>query len=70
MPQRGLKMKISERIKKFREEKEITQKELSDLTGIPLTTIQKYERGIFEPKLDNLKKLIHILDMNIRITGL
>lgn len=35
-----------DRLKSVREEKKLTQQQLSDLSGIPIATIQKQEQGI------------------------
>ena len=45
-------MKFNERLKKFREDKSLTQVQLSDLTGISARMIQKYESGTARPRLD------------------
>lgn len=36
-------------IKELREKANLTQKEFSNLTGIPIRTIQNWEQGISEP---------------------
>lgn len=35
-----------DRLKSVREEKKLTQQQLSDLSGVPIATIQKQEQGI------------------------
>lgn len=35
-----------DRLKSVREEKRLTQQQLSDLSGVPIATIQKQEQGI------------------------
>lgn len=55
-------MSIGDNIKKLRIEKKITQKRLSELTGISEVMISQYERGIRTPKNKNLLKLASILD--------
>lgn len=54
-------MKFKHKLKTLRKKAVLTQKQLSELSGIPLTTIQKYERGVFEPKIQNLYKLADVL---------
>ena len=55
-------MSIGKNIKKLRTEKKLTQKQLSELTGISEVMISQYERGIRTPKNKNLLKLACILD--------
>lgn len=55
-------MAINENIKKLRVEKNLTQKELSALTGISEVMISQYERGVRIPKNRNLRKLASVLD--------
>ena len=49
-------MKFNERLKKFREDKSLTQVQLSDLTGVSARMIQKYEAGTARPRLDAAEK--------------
>ena len=50
---------VGEKIKKLREEKNISQQELAEKTGIAQTTISKYEKNISSP---DFKKMIKIAD--------
>lgn len=50
-------MNTGEMIKHLRKKKGITQKQLSQLTGIPLRTLQDYEAGKCKPKFDRLIKI-------------
>ena len=50
-----------------RESANITQKELSEKTGIYQADISKLERGLGNPSLYTLKRLAEGLDMDIRI---
>lgn len=43
---------LADRLKSLRAEKRLEQKEVAEATGIGLSTIQKYEYGVFIPKLD------------------
>lgn len=52
---------------KARSEFGITQKKLSEITGIDQANISKIERGISNPSLSTLKKLAHGLGMQIKI---
>lgn len=55
-------MSIGENIKMLRKEKGLTQKQLSQLTGISEVMISQYERNIRTPKNKNFSKLAFILD--------
>lgn len=44
-------------LKGLRKEKKMTQKEVSQNTGITLSMITKYEQGVNTPNYDNLTKL-------------
>lgn len=55
-------MSIGKNIKQLRSEKNLTQKQLSELSRISEVMISQYERGIRIPKNQNLRKLAAILD--------
>ncbi len=44
-------------LKALRAEKGITQKELSENSGIPLITIKKIESGVYKPSIETLMAL-------------
>lgn len=50
-------MTIKEQLKKIREEKGLSRKEVSEKAGIPYTTYVKYETGEREPVVSSLIKL-------------
>lgn len=56
-------MKFNERLKKLREEKGLTQVQLSELTGISARMIQKYESGNARPRLDAAEKIAKALNV-------
>ena len=56
-------MKFNERLKKFREDKSLTQVQLSDLTVISARMIQKYEAGTARPRLDAAEKIAKALNI-------
>lgn len=58
-------MKFNERLKKFREDKSLTQVQLSELTGISARMIQKYEAGIARPRVDAAAKLAKALNISL-----
>lgn len=56
---------IAEKIKYYRNAKGISQGELSQLSGIHLSTIKKYECGTRNPKPDQLLKIADALNVSI-----
>ena len=46
---------LGEKIKKYREEKKITQVEVAEILGVKPATISKYEAGALEPNIESLK---------------
>ncbi|MFR2870152.1 MAG: helix-turn-helix domain-containing protein [Gemmiger formicilis] len=53
-----LEMKqIGKNIQKLRKKRNLTQKQLADITGLATITIQQYERGVREPRFDNLARI-------------
>ena len=58
-------MTVGERIRKFRGEKGMTQKELSEKAGVELSALQRYERGACVPTRKTLERLAQALGLNI-----
>lgn len=58
-------IQIGNRIRKFRSEKGMTQKEMSELTGIPYSTYSNYENNNREPGIEQLGKIADALDIPI-----
>ncbi|WP_242327928.1 helix-turn-helix domain-containing protein [Lactococcus lactis] len=56
---------IGMKIKEFRKEKKLTQKELADLVGIKNSAISNYEQGVRIPKRDFLFKVANSLNVSI-----
>lgn len=56
---------IGNKIKQFRKDKGLTQKELATKLGVAEITIRKYESGDREPKLDQLQKIASALDVAV-----
>lgn len=54
-------MGISENIRELRKSLHMTQKDLAKSTGLSIGTIQGYEQGRYEPKLDALRLLMESL---------
>lgn len=58
-------MKISNNIKKYRKDKNMTQKQLAEKAGLSIASIQGYEQGKYKPKTEQLKKLAKALDVSV-----
>lgn len=56
-------MNIGERIKKYRKEKKITQKQLAEMIGKNIRTIQKYEANEIDIPLENILKISSALQV-------
>ncbi len=57
-------MTVGENIKKIREKKGMTQKELADKCNIIYQTIGKYERDLLNPKYETLQKIATALGVS------
>ena len=64
-------MRISERLKKIREAKGLSQKQFAETLGTVLTRISEYERDKLKPTTETLTKLaeIHGININWLLTG-
>lgn len=61
-------IQIGEKIKFYREKKEITQTQLAEQLNLAgKNTISKYERGIRYPSMDVLNKICEALDISFEI---
>lgn len=56
-------MNIGENIKNLRKEKKISQEQLSEITGIPRSSIGRYERGEKYPNVKVLNKIAEALQI-------
>ena len=56
---------LREKIKKYREEKKMTQVEVSEVLGVKPATISKYEAGTLEPNIESLKKLAELFEVSV-----
>ena len=59
-----MEMTSGEAIRKFRKEKGITQKKLSELTGIAEITIRQYEADKYSPKYQQIEKIASALNVH------
>lgn len=58
-------MAIGEKIKFYRKANKMTQKKLSELTGIHEVTIRQYEAGKYNPKMINVQKIASVFNVPI-----
>lgn len=56
-------MSISKNLKYYRKKRNLTQKQLSAITGIAEITIRQYEANKYEPKNENLNKIASALQI-------
>lgn len=62
-----MKNEAGEQIRIVRLSQGMTQKELSDKTGISIVMISQYENGARNPKIDKLFKIAKALNISIDI---
>lgn len=55
---------FAQKLQKARKEKEFTQKDVQEITGIQQGTISKYEQGKLEPNIENLGILIDLYNIS------
>ena len=58
-------LNLGEKIKKYREEKKMTQVEVAEVLGVKPATISKYEAGTLEPNIESLKKLAELFGVSV-----
>lgn len=58
-------MELGKNLKKYRENNQMTQKEIAEILNVEPATISKYESGILEPKIESLKKISKIFEITI-----
>lgn len=56
---------LGEKIKIYRENKNMTQYEIAEILGVKPTTVSKYESGTLEPNIESLKKLAELFEVSI-----
>ncbi len=57
-------MKFSDKIKKARQERGLTQEQLGNMININKSSISRYEKGIQLPELENIKKMAKALGVS------
>ncbi|MBQ1483680.1 MAG: helix-turn-helix transcriptional regulator [Eubacterium sp.] len=60
-------MKFNDRLKTFRHERGLTQKQMAKELGIVLSTYSNYELGRREPNIQNLRGISHILEVPLDV---
>lgn len=58
---------IGERIKELRKSKGVSQKELAQKTGLSIGSIQGYEQGRYNPKLEVIVKIAGALGVDLKV---
>jgi len=56
---------LGEKIKLYRESKNMTQGEVAEILGVKAATISKYEAGTLEPNIESLRKLAELFEVSI-----
>ena len=56
---------LGDKIKLYRENKKMTQKEVADILNVSSATISKYESGTLEPNIESLKRLAELFDISV-----
>ena len=56
---------LGEKIKLYRESKNMTQGEVAEILGVKAATISKYEAGTLEPNIESLKKFAELYEVSI-----
>lgn len=56
---------LGKKMKKYREEKKMTQVEVAEILGVKPATISKYEAGTLEPNIESLKKLAELFGVSV-----
>ena len=58
-------MSIGNKIKKYREENNMTQKDIAEILEVEPGTISKYESGMIEPNIESLKRLSDTFNITV-----
>jgi transcriptional regulator with XRE-family HTH domain len=59
------KKAMGQRLQAFRKQVGMTQSKLAEAAGVPLPTLQNWERGHRKPSLDNAVKLARALGVSL-----
>lgn len=63
----GDSMTVGENVKKARKSKGLTQQELGERMGVTQATVNQYESGKRNPKLDTLNRIANALGVNVGV---
>lgn len=58
-------MGFGSKIKLYRENRKLTQKEVAEVLGVESATVSKYESGALEPKIESLKALAELFEISL-----
>lgn len=56
---------LGEKIKSYRESKNMTQNEIANILDVSPATVSKYESGALEPNIESLKRLAELFEISI-----
>ena len=56
---------LGDKIKLYRENKEMTQNDLADILEVSAGTVSKYESGSLEPSIESIKRLAELFEISI-----
>lgn len=59
------KKAFGKRIKRLREDKQMTQLQLAEATGVPLGTLRNYEQGASMPKAPTIATIARVLGVTV-----
>lgn len=54
---------LRERVKKARRDKDLTQKQVADMAGVSLATLNNFERGESVPQFEKLASILRVLEI-------
>ena len=58
-------MKLGDKIKKYREENRMTQRDIAEILEVEPGTVSKYESGMLEPNIESIKRLSDTFEITI-----
>ena len=56
---------LGDKIKKYRENKKMTQNDMANILGVSAGTVSKYESGDLEPSIESLKRLSELFEISM-----